>query len=198
MYIPKHFEVTDKEEISAFIEANAFGQLVSSVDGRPFVTHLPFLLSEDQRTLTGHLARQNPQCKYLEREDVLVTLQGPHDYVSPAWFSSPGVPTWNYQAVHIYGNCTLVRAPEKLQEIVEALTAKYEQALAVSGHTPWEIEYRPEMLSAIVGFELAISEIQCKYKLSQNRSEQDRSQVAAALGALGSTDLADSMQKPPV
>ncbi len=60
MYIPKHFEITDKSEIFAFVEANAFGQLISNVDGRLYSTHLPFLLSKDGSKITGHLALQNP------------------------------------------------------------------------------------------------------------------------------------------
>lgn len=199
MYIPKHFEVTDEAEAYAFIEANAFGQLVSQVDGRPFATHLPFMLSEDRQKIIGHLACQNPQCAGLEGEEVLVTLQGPHDYISPVWYGAAGVPTWNYQAVHVYGRCAVFRAPEKLKHLVEALTRKHELALAHRqpqlSHVPWGMEYRAQMLAAIVGFEISISEIQCKYKLSQNRSEQDRSRVSQQLRALGAVDLADSMDK---
>ena len=103
MYIPKHFEVTDEDEIFAFIEENAFGQLISHVKGRLFSTHLPFLLSENRKKIVGHLAGKNPQQSELEGQEVLVSLEGPHDYISPAWYSSPGVPTWNYQAVHVYG-----------------------------------------------------------------------------------------------
>ena len=93
MYIPKHFEITDKSEIFAFVEANAFGQLISNVDGRLYSTHLPFLLSKDRYKITGHLALQNPQLAEIDMQEVLVTLEGAHDYISPAWYSSPGVPT---------------------------------------------------------------------------------------------------------
>jgi transcriptional regulator len=79
MYIPRHFEVTDEREIYAFIESNAFGQLITNVAGRPFSTHIPFLLSGDRTRLTGHIARQNPQASSVEGQEVLVTLQGPHD-----------------------------------------------------------------------------------------------------------------------
>ncbi|ODS22713.1 transcriptional regulator [Candidatus Endobugula sertula] len=191
MYIPKHFEVTDKDEVFAFVEANAFGQLISNVDGKLFSTHLPFLLSEDKSKIIGHLALKNPQHSEIDGQEVLITLEGPHDYISPVWYSSPGVPTWNYQAVHIYGQCEVIRSTEELQQVVNALTVKYESAF----ENPWQPEYKPLMLRAIVGIEVTISEIQCQYKLSQNRSSQDRSQVIERLKSLGSTALANEMER---
>jgi len=189
VYIPKHFEVTDEDEIFAFIEANAFGQLISHVGGRLFSTHLPFLLSENKSKMVGHLARQNPQYSELEGQEVLVSLEGPHDYISPAWYSSPGVPTWNYQAVHIYGVCKVFRDAEELKNLVDALTNKYEAAF----EKPWQPEYKSSILGAIVGIEVSINEIQCKYKLSQNRSSRDQVRVVEQLKALGSSKLAEAM-----
>jgi transcriptional regulator len=191
MYIPKHFEINDKSEIFAFVEANAFGQLISNVDGRLYSTHLPFLLSKDRSKITGHLALQNPQLAEIDMQEVLVTLEGAHDYISPAWYSSPGVPTWNYQAVHIYGQCSTFRSAEKLEEIVNALTKKYE----ATSPTPWQPDYKPSMLGAIVGVEVIINEVQCKYKLSQNRSIKDRLQVIEQLKAEGSNKLAEAMER---
>lgn len=190
MYVPRFFEVIDKQQIFDFIEANAFGQLVSSVAGRPCSTHMPFLVSADRAKLTGHFARQNPQHVEMDGQEVLVTLQGPHDYISPSWYSSPGVPTWNYQAVHIYGKCSVFDDSARLKEIVDALTDKYE-----SGHpVPWQPEYSTSLLEAIVGIEIAVSEVQCKFKLSQNRSIEDRRQVVERLRSLGSIDLAEAME----
>jgi transcriptional regulator len=190
MYIPKHFEVTDNNEVFAFVEANGFGQLVSNSGGRLFATHIPFALSEDKTKLVGHLAKQNPQIEDIEGQEVLVTLQGPHDYISPSWYASPGVPTWNYQAVHIYGRCKCFSEPEVLRELVESLTGMYESQFAA----PWQPQYRPSMLGAIVGIEISVSDIQCKYKLSQNRSQQDQQQVIAQLEANGSHQLAEAMR----
>lgn len=190
MYIPKHFEITDKDEIFAFVEANAFGQLISNVNGRPFSTHLPFLLSEDKLKIIGHLAVQNPQHTEIDGQEVLITLAGSHDYISPAWYSSLGVPTWNYQAVHIYGKCKVFQSAEELQSVVDTLTAKYEATF----ENPWQPEYKLSMLGAIVGVEITINDIQCKYKLSQNRSPQDRSQVIEQLKVMGSNKLAEAME----
>ena len=191
MYIPKHFEVVDDNEVYAFIEQNAFGQLVSMVEGRLFTTHLPFLLSEDRTQVTGHLALQNPQHIELDGQDVLVTLTGAHDYISPAWYSSPGVPTWNYQAVHLYGKCRLFRDVDKLKGLVDTLTNTYEKAFA----QPWQPDFSDSMLGAIVGVEILIDEIQCKYKLSQNRSSHDRAQVIERLRSIGSIKLSEAMAR---
>ena len=170
MYIPTKFEITNKEEIYKFIQEHSFGQLISLVDKQIFATHMPFYLSEDRSQIFGHLAKQNPQHQELEGQEVLIVLQGPHDYISPAWFDSPGVPTWNYQAVHIYGQCRTFENTAKLKELVEIHTSKYE----ASSRQPWQPDYNPSMLNAIVGIEVKINKIQCKFKLSQNRSPKDR------------------------
>ncbi|MDH3389029.1 MAG: FMN-binding negative transcriptional regulator [Gammaproteobacteria bacterium] len=191
MYLPDHFKISEAEEIFSFLDANAFGQLVSMQDDRFMVSHLPFLISADRKQLHCHLARQNPQWQQLEGQQVLVTFQGPHDYVSPSWYQSPGVPTWNYQAVHVYGGCRVFDAAGELATLVEALSARYESAF----ENPWEPQYRDAMLKAIVGVEIAIDEIQCKYKLSQNRSEADQQGVIDRLDELGSESLVRAMRK---
>lgn len=191
MYIPKHFEVTDRDVLCAFINENAFGQLVSTVGGRLFSTHMPFLLSDDSTRLIGHIARQNPQHAELDGQEVLITLQGPHDYISPSWYASAGVPTWNYQAVHIYGRGRVFDDTDALRSVVAALTEKYEAAY----ERPWQPDYKAAMLSAIVGVEVTISEIQGKFKLSQNRPAQDQRQVVTQLKAQGADALAAAMER---
>jgi len=191
VYIPKPFEITDNDEIFSFIEANAFGQLISNVNSRLFSTHLPFILSEDRSRLVGHLAFSNPQHTEIDGQEVLITLEGAHGYISPTWYSSPSVPTWNYQAVHIYGQCNVIRNDEALEQIVNTLASKYEAAF----EEPWRPDYKASLLGAIVGVEVVINEVQCKYKLSQNRSSEDRSQVIEQLKALGSIQLAKAMER---
>ena len=191
MYIPRHFEVTDKREILAFIAANAFGQLVSRVGGRLFSTHLPFLLDERGSTLLAHVAKQNPQHQEIHGQEALVTFQGPHAYISPSWYEGPGVPTWNYQAVHVYGRCEVFDDSTRLAKLVAALTGKYEQGFT----EPWFPQYPQGMLGAIVGIEITIDELQCKYKLSQNRPAGDRQQVIRKLGGGESEALAEAMRR---
>lgn len=189
MYIPKHFEVTDTQEIYAFIEHNAFGQLISNCNGQLSSTHIPFLLSDDKTKLIAHLAKSNPQSSTLHGQQVLITLQGPHDYISPSWLSGPAVPTWNYQAVHVNGTCRIFENVYDIKQVVDQLTAKYESGF----ETPWLPEYMASMLHAIVGVEISISDLQCKYKLSQNRSVEDQRSIVRQLQISGSNDLATAM-----
>ncbi len=189
MYIPRYFEVTNHQEIFAFIEVNTFGQLISTVEGRLFSTHMPFLVSADHSRLLGHIAKANPQWKNIDGQEALITLQGPHDYISPSWYSSPGVPTWNYQAVHIYGKCQAFHDATRLKQVVDSLTEKYESSF----DSPWQPDYKASMLRGIVGIEVDIGDIQCKYKLSQNRSPKDRAQVIEALGIRGSHQMSKVM-----
>jgi len=191
MHIPKKFKVTDKDEIFSFIQANAFGQIISNRDGRLLSSHIPFLVSEDRSKLIGHLAKINPQAQDINDQDILITLQGVHDYISPSWYAAAGVPTWNYQAVHIYGKCQTFDEPEDLKNVVDSLTEKYESHF----EQPWEPNYNANMLGAIIGFEIEISDIQAQYKLSQNRSDQDRKQVIANLDNIGSNDLSEAMKR---
>jgi len=191
MYIPKHFAVEDQDDIFAFLGENAFGQLISTAEGRPMASHLPFLIGEDRASLQCHLARPNPQWRELDGQQALVTFLGPHDYISPSWYRNPGVPTWNYQAVHVYGRCRVFEDAEPLAALVDALSRVYESRF----EKPWQPGYRDAMLQAIVGVEISIDELQAKYKLSQNRPAEDRSGAVAALEQSGATALAGAMRK---
>jgi len=191
MHIPKHFAVTDKNAIYAFIKQNAFGQLISNCKGRIFSSHIPLLLTEDKSRLVGHLGINNPQVEGIQGQEVLVTFQGPHDYISPSWYKKRGVPTWNYQVVHIYGRCEVFTEPDTLRTAVEDLTAKYESHLS----RPWQPDYNATMLKAIVGFEVLVDDIQCQFKLSQNRSAAEREEIITQLRVLGSNQLADAMSR---
>lgn len=191
MYIPKKFDVTDAETIWAFVEANAFGQIISSVEGKLFSTHMPFLVSSDRSKLVGHFAKTNPQGQEIEGQEILVSLQGPHDYISPSWYTSAGVPTWNYQAVHISGVARIFRDQDRLKDLVDSLTKKYE----VQFEQPWQPDYKAAMLGAIVGVEVEITDIQCQFKLGQNRSTEDRERVAAELDKRGAHQLAKATRE---
>lgn len=191
MFTPKHFDIKDHSEIVSFIEANAFGQLISTINGRLVSSHLPFLLSEDKSRLFVHLAKQNPQHETAEAQEVLVTFQGEHEYISPSWYEGEGVPTWNYQAVHAYGTCRVFKDPETLKMVVDALSLKYETQFP----EPWQPNYKAAMLNGIIGIEITISELQCTYKLSQNKTTQDRQNIINNLKKMNANGLAESMKR---
>ena len=189
MYTPKHFEITDRDEILAFIKANAFGQLITQHEGRLISSHIPFMLSDDGLSLLCHLAKANTQWQSIAKQEILVTFLGSHDYISPSVYETSGVPTWNYQAIHIYGKAKLITDTDALKQLVNKLTAIYES----SRPAPWKVEYKESLLNAIIGIEIDIKEIQAKYKLSQNRSVADREKIVVDLESRHSTSLSAAM-----
>jgi transcriptional regulator len=188
MYVPKHFSEDDVERLATLIGENGFGAMVTISEGRPFASHIPFIYDRGRNALLGHVARANPQWRHFSGgAEVMVLFQGPHAYISPSWYLSPGVPTWNYAVAHVYGRAQALEDPSRIRAIVEALTDKHEH----DNKPPWAATYDPRMLNAIVGIEVAINEIQGKFKLSQNRSAADRTAVIAKLQASGAgADLA--------
>jgi transcriptional regulator len=194
MYVPDHFAEDDPERIAEIIDGYGFA-LVVTVDGEglPFASHLP-LMHEPGRgprgTIVGHMARDNPQWRHFERErDVLAVFSGPHAYVSPSWYDThPAVPTWNYAAVHVYGRPRIIEDIDAKKAAMKRLVDRHEAAR----ETPWKMDLPPSyetgMLRAIVAFEIEISRIEGKFKLSQNRDDADRRHVADRLGALGYDD----------
>ena len=182
MYVPSHFRESDEHVLAEFIAAHSFGTLVTTERGAPFVSHLPFLHDREAGLLHAHVARANPQWQHVAANaDVLVTFQGPHGYVSPTWYAGPGVPTWNYTAVHVYGRARAIDDSAATGRYLERLAARHERGSAA----PWVPRYDPKLLAGIVGIEIRITEIQGKFKLSQNRSAEDRARVAARLEASG-------------
>lgn len=176
MYIPKYFKVTDMNEVRDFIQKNSFGTIVTTKKGKPIATHLPLGLSEKDGDyyITGHMAYGNPQWRTFETcEDVLVMFQGPHAYISSSWYEHENVPTWNYQAVHVYGTASTLNEEELQQELTKMLQ-KYENHR--ENPVLWE-KLSPQVLEkelkGIVGFKIKVTEIQAAYKLSQNRNEKD-------------------------
>ncbi|ALS76358.1 protease [Planococcus rifietoensis] len=184
MYIPKYYKVNDPEEIRAFIQANAFGTLVTTRKDRPIATHLPLQLKKEGEDyyLTGHFAYGNPQWRTIEvANEVLVTFQGPHAYVSSSWYEQKNVPTWNYQSAHVYGTGRLLSEDELRQDLVTLLET-YEQHR--DEPVLWDTlpkEMLEQEIKGIVGFKLKITEIQAAYKLSQNRTAKDYQNVIDGL-----------------
>lgn len=183
MYIPKHFEQQDPRTLWDFIDEHAFGTLLTVADGRPTLSHLPFLPDRDAGVLHCHVARANPQWQEIARSpQVLAIFAGPHGYVSPTWYvERGGVPTWNYAVVHAHGEAVTVDDAERTRKHVEALAAKYER----NRSAPWVPDYDVRRVAGIVGIDIRVGRLEGKFKLSQNRSAADRDAVIAQLTASG-------------
>jgi len=184
MYVPKYYKVSDLEEIKEFIQHNSFATIVSIRKGKPFAAHIPVLLKkiEDDYYLTGHLAYGNPLWKTFEEvQDILVIFNGPHAYISSSWYEHENVPTWNYQAVHVYGKASLIEGIA-LEQDLTSLLEKYESFR--ENPVLWD-KLSPELLQqemkGIKGFKIKVEEVQAAYKLSQNRNASDYANIIKEL-----------------
>ena len=186
MFIPKPFENNDRSDLDALIRANPFGLLVGQREGAPFATHLPFLLDGDR--LLAHVARANPHWKAIDGEsEMLAVFSGPHAYVSPRWYESDqAVPTWNYAAVHVYGAPRVIEDAGRVRGLLDRLVHEYEAgAWTLEGQDSGFVD---RMSRGIVAFEMPIRRIEGKFKLSQNRPDEDRRRVAAQLESGADSD----------
>jgi len=195
VYLPAYFREDRVEVLHQAIRQIALGTLVSLGEDGLCASHAPMLVEAEPApfgTLTGHIARANPQWRSLKPEvDALAIFTGPHAYVSPGWYATKPqtgkvVPTWNYVAVHAAGKLRFFDDAERLRGIVTRLTDTHEQRRA----EPWKVTDAPAdfiagMLKAIVGFELAIVRLEGKWKMSQNRPAEDHPGIAAGLAGEG-------------
>lgn len=204
MYIPEHFRVRDHATSVAFMRANPFVILVSPgppEDAVPFASHIPVFIQEtgDQLTIRGHFAKANPHWRYLELQPQCLTIfHGAHAYISPTLYTTrESVPTWNYGAVHVYGSARLFSTPDQLQAMLHELMDTFEPAYAQQW-AELSQTYRERMLSHIVGFEIAVTKIEGKLKLSQNRTQDEQANVIASLSKTEDSvisGVADLMQE---
>lgn len=214
MYIPKHFDETDHDTMFQLMQNYPLGTLITIEQDEINANHIPFEIVIPNEaapfgTLRAHVARANPVWKNLNRiHDALVVFQGPQAYITPAWYeekklSGKAVPTYNYAVVHAYGQIQIRDDMQWLRQHLDSLTDKNERKQT----TPWKLDdapsdYLQKMMRAIVGIEIPLTRINGKWKTSQNRSEQDRINIAAGLRANqdatahGMAELV-ALQRPP-
>ena len=191
MYRPDHFRVDNLTQMHALMRERPFATLVSMGAQGLSASHLPTVLKDEgsQGVIECHLARANPHWKELaEGHETLMIFQGPEGYITPNWYPSKiehqkVVPTWNYAVVHAYGRPEVVQDKDWLRLHVADLT---EQQEMMSQPKPWAVTDAAEsfvevMLRGIVGFRFAITRLEGKWKMSQNRDAADREGVVRGL-----------------
>lgn len=185
MYLPAHFAEQDVPKLHAFIRAHSFGMLISQVDAAPFATHLPFTLDASKGaygTLYCHVARANPHWRGLATDaQALVIFRGPHVYISPSWYVEDGVPTWNYTAVHAYGQARVIETPSELTALLATLVEVNEAVNATNWAFNPASPQVSQRLGHIVGIEIPVQRLHGKFKLNQNRSQRDQRSVITRL-----------------
>jgi transcriptional regulator len=183
MYIPPVNKMTDIHEIIDFMKRFSFATVVSVQNNIPVATHLPFLVTkkEDEIKLYSHFAKANLQWKNIETDTVLVIFSEPHAYISPANYDEfLSVPTWNYIAVHVYGKAKIISEKKDVLNVLENTINNYES----SYRTQWEQlpqDFKQNMMNGIAAFEITVSDIQAKKKLSQNKTKQEQKRIVDTL-----------------
>ncbi|MEU0495849.1 FMN-binding negative transcriptional regulator [Mycobacterium sp. NPDC006124] len=198
MYVPAHFSADD-EAVHELLSRNAAADLVTAGKDGLEATMLPFLYDRERGVLQGHFARNNDHWRRADGVAGLVIVRGPDSYVTPSWYASKAehgrvVPTWNYVVAHVHGTVTIHDDADWLGDLVRRLTDHHEGRRAV----PWSVDDAPArfvegQLRAIVGVEVAISRIEAKFKLSQNRPDADIDGVVAGLRREGDARGADAV-----
>ncbi|WP_298216089.1 FMN-binding negative transcriptional regulator [Acidocella sp.] len=188
MYIPPAFAENRPEALHAIMRASSLPVLISPRRGGGLLaTHLPLLLQAPDR-LIGHVAKANDHWRdYDPEQESLAIFSAADGYVSPSWYPSKRVhgrvvPTWNYSVVHASGRLSVIHETGEKRAIVSALTDAHEAGRAA----PWSVTDAPAdfiigQLKGIVGLALAITRLEGKVKLSQNRGEEDRNGVIAGV-----------------
>ena len=155
MYVPQRFAAPDSEAPLTLIENHGFATLVTPSADECHVTHLPLLLDREKDRLLGHMARANGHHEHLENNRSTAIFTGPHAYMSPNWYPSDTVPTWNYVVVHVQAVASLITNADELFGLIDRLTRQYESSLS----NPWQVARDAvvdKQLNGIVGFSLPL------------------------------------------
>ena len=194
MYIPPFNRMDDRETLTTFMRGHPFATLITTADGSPYATHLPFIIEDDGEaiTLKAHLSKANPHWRHFDSEnESLVVFQGPHAYIAPRWYESrEAVPTWNYAAVHAYGTPMILdddATLDVLSSLIDAFDPNYREQ--------WDDlsqEYRSNLRRGIVGFEMRVSRLEGKFKLSQNRPVADQERIIRELSVSDDSNAAET------
>ena len=182
MYIPKQFEAPDRASTLEVVRGYPFAMLISTdSDGSPMATPLPVAVSvsDDETTLHFHVARANPHAALLSANaSTMIAFSGPQAYMSPRVYPDlKRVPTWNYIAVHAYGELTEVVGDAAKDDFLKFLIGIHEPAYADQWRA-LDAKYQMMMMGAISAFRLRVTRLQSKFKLNQHRTEAHASMKA--------------------
>ena len=202
MYLPAEFEIADATAVRGVTDAFPLATLIANAPNGLAANHIPIVWREDG-VLVGHIARANDLHRVLEDgQEVLAVFQAENAYISPNWYPSKAethraVPTWNYQVVHINGRIHFQHDEKSKRAAIGQLTKKMESE--VNGAEAWRMsdaptDYMAELLANIVAFEIKVTAVKAKSKLSQNRAREDVEAVAAALERREDAPLAHKMR----
>jgi transcriptional regulator len=198
MYIPRANQEDRTPVIHKLMEEQPFASLITMGTSGLFATHIPMVLEQNGTPLghlRGHISRANQQWReFTPSIAALAIFSGPQHYITPSWYpekqkTAKVVPTWNYVVVHAYGHLRVIEDSQWLMAHLESLVTIHE----AGSPAPWKIgdapaDYIASQIKGIVGLEMVITRLEGKWKVSQNRSEQDRVGVAEGLAELNTEE----------
>ncbi len=189
MYNPRLFQVENQDEVFRLIDKNPLATVITVAGDDMMISHLPLVATKTDQSvkLIGHFAKANPHWKMIESLPAKVIFQGVQGYITPSWYADHDVPTWNYSVVHMQGSAKLLTSYEETVSALKILSQHMESGRA----NPWEFGLPDDLadpkvlLSAIVAFEIDVTKIEAKFKLSQNRKQADFDGVIKGLESEG-------------
>jgi transcriptional regulator len=195
VYVPKHFEETRVEVLHDLIRSHPLATLVTVSNGVPNANHIPMQVADSPAPfgiLHGHVARANPVLEdWKAGKETLAVFHGPDSYISPSWYATKKetgkvVPTWNFAVVHAYGMVRVLDDPDSLCRELETLISTNESGFA----EPWALsdapaDYTEKLMQHIVAFEMPVTRLIGKWKVSQNQPAKNQDSVVAGLTASG-------------
>ena len=197
MYIPRANKEERVSVLHKLMADQPFASLITMGSSGLFASHIPMVLERSgaMGQLRGHISRANTQWRdYSPSVEALAIFSGPQHYITPNWYAEKQetgkvVPTWNYVVVHAYGYLKIIEDGEWLLPHLASLTNIHEAGSTV----PWKVgdapaDYIASLVKGIVGLEMTIERLEGKWKVSQNRSEQDRNGVAKGLAELNTAE----------
>ena len=173
----------DPDEVKRLIRRNAWATFVSPAGGGLVASHYPVILDEeaDGIVIVSHFGRPDEEAHELGQHEVLVIIQGPHDYVSSSWYA-PGdiVPTWNHVTAHLYGTPEILSDDENYR-MLEMLTDHFEQHRPNGRSLSEDEEGTRRAAKGTVGLRMRVDRFDARAKLSQNKAPEVRENIVAHL-----------------
>lgn len=198
MYLPNHFKEHSPNQIRKLISENSFMTVISFSDNDILtINHFPIIYDNRDKTnhtLIGHMSKGNHQWQDFQKNSkCTIIVQGPNTYISPTWYKSGNdVPTWNYSVVHLYGKIELINSYEGQVNILQQQSEFFENLYKSNWvfSLPEDLSNEKLLTETIISFKFHIERVEAKFKLSQNRSAEDRQGVIAGL-----SERTDDMSK---
>lgn len=183
MHTPKLYREEDRSRILEFLEQNEFATVVAYDGEKPVASHLLVEVVEEGGSIyiNSHMSKANPLWKLFDADrEALVIFLGAHTYISPTWYNHVNVPTWNYQAVHVYGKPRLIAERDETYRLLERLVDRHEKdGRYKMGTLPQD--FVEKEMRGVMAFQIAVTRIEANYKLSQNRDDEDYRNIIARL-----------------